>query len=38
MILIELELTNVDSVASVTNNTNNNAFHRTGPARNQIYG
>jgi len=38
MILIDLELTNVDSVASLTNNAINNALHRTDPARNQMYG
>jgi hypothetical protein len=38
MILIGLELTNVDSVPSVTNYKINNAFHPIGPARNQMYG
>jgi hypothetical protein len=38
MFLIELELTNAVSLASVTNNTINNEFHRIGPVRNQIYG
>ena len=30
--------TNVDSLASFINNTINNAFHRIGSARKQIYG